>query len=165
MNLDRLHQILAETTVQLRKGEAVHGAPHLVEAIKKGEPLDKLPGGVVTIDAMPHESEFPGEKVDLCLVVIGVDKAKAEQHKAELISILKAYPDPEQLAGGPSYISVGAELGDQGAAFQLFALGKILGLWSIITPETMGFEGPEIAEMAGLGFVMISGFRGEARAA
>lgn len=111
MNLKRLYEILNETTVQLRKGEMVHGE-----------------GGVLRIDAMPHVSEAQPhiEKVDLEFLVIGVDKAAAEKHRTELISILKTYPDPDRLAGGPSYIEVGAEIGDQGAAFQLFALGKMM---------------------------------------
>jgi hypothetical protein len=148
MNLQRLYEILGETTVQLRKGE-------VVERSKAG-PVD-----VVTINAMPHESEAASETevVDLTLLSVGVDCAKAHSHKAELIDILKKYSAPERLAGGPSYIEVGAEIGDQGAAFQLFALGKVLGLWSVITPATMGFAGKEATDMAGQGFVMISGFR------
>jgi len=149
MNVDRLYEILNETTVQLRK---------------KGEVVteEDLPNvRVTTIDMMPHESEAKSgiEKVDLEFLVIGVDKAGAEKHKAELISILKTYPQPDRLAGGPSYIEVGAEIGDQGAAFQLFALGKVLGLWGVITPATLGFKGKEARDMAGSGFVMISGFK------
>ncbi|OGN21397.1 MAG: hypothetical protein A2915_00975 [Candidatus Yanofskybacteria bacterium RIFCSPLOWO2_01_FULL_41_34] len=164
MNLDRLYQILRETTVQLRKGEEVEGDPKLVDAVKnfkEGDDIDKLPGGSIHIYAMPHESQAKNgiEKVDLHFIVVGVDKAKAEQIKDELVAILKTYPQPERLAGGPSYIEVGGEIGDQGAAFQLFALGKVLGLWDIITPEKLGFTGPEASQMAGSGFVMMSGFR------
>lgn len=164
MNLDRLYKILGETTIQLRKGEMVHGDKHLVDAVKEGRDLDKEPGGVVTIDAMPHVTEAPSgiEKVDLEFLVIGVDKAAAEKNRVELIEILKTYPQPDRLAGGPSYIEVGAEIGDQGAAFQLFALGKVLGLWDVITPATMGFTGAEARQMAGSGFVMMSGFKAAA---
>ena len=164
MNLDRLYQILRETTAQLRKGEEIEGDPKLVDAVKnfkEGDNIDKFPGGSVHIYAMPHESQVEGgiEKVDLHFIVVGVDKAKAEQYKDELVGILKTYPQPERLAGGPSYIEVGGEIGDQGAAFQLFALGKVLGLWDIITPEKLGFTGAEAAQMAGTGFVMMSGFK------
>ena len=161
MNVDRLYKILSETTVQLRKGEMVHGDKHLVDAIKQGRDLDKEPGGVVTIDAMPHVTEAPSgiEKVDLEFLVIGVDRAAAEENRMELVEILKTYPQPNRLAGGPSYIEVGAQIGGQGAAFQLFALGKVLGLWDVITPATMGFAGEEARQVAGSGFVMISGFK------
>ncbi|MEK7452769.1 MAG: hypothetical protein AAB614_00890 [Patescibacteria group bacterium] len=164
MNINRLYQILRETTAQLRKGGEIEGDPKLVDAVKnfkEGDNIDKLPGGSVHIYAMPHESQTKDgiEKVDLHFIVVGVDKAKAEHYKDELIAILKTYPQPERLAGGPSYIEVGSEIGDQGVAFQLFALGKVLGLWDIITPEKFGLTGSEANEMASMGFVMISGFK------
>lgn len=164
MDLRRLYEILGETTVQLRKGEMVHGDKHLVDAIKEGKEIDKLPGGVVTIDAMPPLDEAPDtlEKVDMEFLVIGVDKAAAEKHRAELVAILNTYPAPERLANGPSYIEVGAEIGDQGAAFQLFALGKVLGLWEVITPASMGMTGEMARQMAGNGFVMMTGFKAAA---
>lgn len=171
MNLDRLHAILAYTTVQLRKGEVVHGDQHLVDAVKQGRDITKEPGGVVTIDSMPHVGQFANvstfAKVDMELLVIGVDQVAAQNHKAELIEILKTYPQPERLAAGPSYIEVGAEIGDQGAAFQLFALGKVLGLWEVITPATLGLSGADAQLAAGRGYIMISGFkaRGEGDAA
>src|SRR6202012_2479706 len=86
-------------------------------------------------------------------------KARAESHRAELVELLNNYPQAERIAQGPSYIEVGAEIGDQGAAFQLFAMGKVLGLWDVITPEKMGFTGPEADSMAGNGFVMMTGYR------
>lgn len=163
MNLERLYEILSETTVQLRKGEVFEGTPELVEAAKSDDPeaLEKAGGGVLEIFAMPHESEARPdlEKVDLHFVTIGVDKALAEERRADLVAILNDYPDPEELAGGPSYIAVGGQIGDQGAAFQLFALGKVLGLWSIITPGTFGMTGKDADRAAGNGYIMISGYR------
>ena len=148
MNLDGLYAILRDTTVQLRKGEEV---------------TEEQVGSVRRVDvyAMPHESEAEGNlvKVDCHFVVVGVDKAKAEKHRDELIAILKTYPAQDRLAGGPSYIEVGAEIGDQGAAFQLFALGEALGLWQVITPKTVGIAGAEADQLAGSGMVMISGFK------
>ena len=146
MNIERLHEILADTTVPLRKGEEVTGD-----------------STVMHIYAMPHQSKVDGdtniEKVDCHFIVVGVDKETAQDYKNELIAILDTYPEPERLAGGPSYIEVGAVLGDQMAAFQLFALGKFLGLWDIITPAAMGFSGAEAGQMAGAGFVMTTGLR------
>lgn len=148
MNIDRLYDILRETTVQLRKGPGV-------EKERVGN-VD-----VTHVYAMPHVSEAkPGlETVDCEFLAIGVDRDRAEQHRAELLTILRAYPEPDRLRGGPSYIEVGAVIGDQGAAFQLFALGEVLGLWMVITPAVMGFSGPEARDLAGRGFVMISGFK------
>lgn len=153
MNLNRLYAILNETTVQLRKGAEI-------EERTEGSGLH-----VKEVFAMPPTDDPAAtglEKVDMEFLVIGVDKAKAEARKAELIDILKTYPAPDRLAGGPSYIEVGAEIGDQGAAFQLFALGKVLGLWGVITPATMGFKGQEARDMAGSGFVMKTGFKAAA---
>lgn len=150
MNLTRLHEILRLTTIQLRKGDLVR-----TEAVG---PVD-----VVHIDLMPHESEARDhlELIDLEFLTIGVDKAMAGRLKDELVAILRTYPNPESLRGGPSYITVGAEIGDQGAAFQLFALGKVLGLWEIITPAFHGLVGEEAKRAAGAGFIMITGFYGE----
>ncbi len=150
MNLDRLYAILNETTCQLRKGAEVEERTEGAAKVKE-------------IFAMPHADTVSDiEKVDMEFLVIGVDKAKAEARKDELISILKTYPQPERLAGGPSYIEVGGEIGDQGAAFQLFALGKVLGLWGVITPKSLGFEGEEARRMAGMGYVMMTGFKAAA---
>jgi len=150
MNLDRLYAILADTTVQLRKGAEVEH--------------ERVGGIEVThVWGMPHESEAKPDavKVDCALLTIGVDAAKAQTYRGELVALLAEYPEPERLAGGPSYIEVGAVIGDQGSAFQLFALGEVLGLWHVITPRTLGFQdAAEIREMAGRGLVMMSGYRG-----
>lgn len=163
MDLSKLYGILAETTIQLRKGEVLEGSPNLVEAAKSDDPeaLRKAGGGVLEIYAMPAVAEAPAdlEMVDVHFVKIGVDKAKAEARRSDLLALLDDYPDPERLAGGPSYIEVGAAIGDQGAAFQLFALGKALGIWDVITPEMLGATGDQARQMAGSGFIMCTGYR------
>ena len=158
MNLTKLYEILNETTSQYRKGAVYEGTPELVAQAEAGEDLQG--GGVLEVYAMPHADEAPDGLVvvDLEFIKIGVDRTKAEARKAELIDILNHYPSPERLAGGPSYIEVGAEIGDQGAAFRLFALGNALGLWDVITPASMGITGPMARDLAGRGFVMITGF-------
>ena len=159
MDLDKLYEILHDTTIQLRKGKPVQGTPELVGAIERGD--ETLPGGVVTFDMMPPVEEAKNSLVlvDMELMVVGVDKARAEAKRAEFVQIMGTYPNMETLAAGPSYITVGAVVGDQGIAFQLFALGKVLGLWSVITPASLGITGPEAAQMAGSGFIMMSGYR------
>lgn len=150
MNTSRLREILKATTGQYRKGPQIVTEPATQE----------MPVTVTHVYAVPHEDDATNlELVDCHFIKVGVDKAEAEKHRDELIAILREWPDPEQLAGGPSYITAGGTIGDQGAAFQLFALGKVLGLWNVITPESMGFEGAEASQMAGAGFVMCTGFR------
>jgi len=148
MDLNRLHEILDETTMQLRTGEPV---------------VESTRGSIQVTDMylMPHVDDVADvEKIDMVLVVVGVDKTKAAARKEELIGLLKTYPAPERLAGGPSYIEVGGVIGDQGAAFQLFALGEVLGLWRVVTPRLLGAEGDKARYMAGAGFVVITGFDG-----
>jgi hypothetical protein len=159
MDLAKLYDILADTTVQFRKGPVFAGTPGLVGQAKRGEELTG--GGVLEIYDMPHVDEAPPglELVDVEFLAVGVDRAKAEARRAELLAVLAGYPEPERLAAGPAYIEVGGVVGDQGAAFQLFALGKVLGLWDVITPATFGMTGTEARRMAGLGLVMITGFR------
>jgi hypothetical protein len=62
----------------------------------------------------------------------------------------------EQWLAGPSYIAVGAWIGDQGQALLLFGLGEILRLWKVITPELLGFTGAVADDLAGNGMVMVN---------
>jgi hypothetical protein len=148
MDIQKLYEILNETTAQYRKG------PERVDTKTAGV-------NVTEFYMMPPTSDIADDivKVDLSFITIGVDKKKAEARKAELIGILNHYPEPKELADGPSYITVGARIGDQGAAFQLFALGEVLGLWKVITPEFFGITGSAAREAAGNGYIMISGYK------
>lgn len=147
MNI-RLYRILEETTHAFRKGELVENR-----------------GSVMEMFMMPHVSKAPAnlEKIDMVFCVIGVDKEKAKIYKTELIHILNDWPN-KSLRDGPSYIAVGADIGSQSAAFRLFALGKVLGLWDIITPYTFHLtDEDEARDMAGKGFIMMSGYKGKAK--
>lgn len=150
MNTERLYEILAETTIQLRKGDEIVYAKN---------------GSSISVYAMPHESEVISddktniEKVDCFFKTIGVKKDVALKHREELVGILRGYPQPERLASGPNYIEVGAEIGDQGAAFQLFALGQVLNFWKVVTPTILGMSGERAELLAGMGFIMITGFK------
>ncbi|MFL6728093.1 MAG: hypothetical protein ACJ8FS_16500 [Sphingomicrobium sp.] len=162
MDTAKLYDILRKTTGQLRKGEVYEGSPGMVAYANAGDFSEPAPGGVLEIYDMPKDSDpgFDGlEKVDLHFVTIAVNKEEAEHQRDALVAVLDTWPDPERLAAGPSYIEVGGVIGDQGAAFELFALGKVLGLWSIITPETFGMTGAEARQAAGAGYIMCSGYR------
>lgn len=158
MNTELLYEILQETTSQLRKGEEVETST--VGDVQR-----------VDIFAMPHEDEVTDNgivKVDCHFLTIGVDKQMAEAHRDQLVEILNDWPSEAwgqpvpPLQQGPSYIHVGGVIGDQGAAFQLFALGSVLGFWEIITPALLGITGPEADQIAGGGMIMISGYNPEA---
>jgi hypothetical protein len=142
-----LYDILYDCTTQVRIGDVI--------TQETAGPIS-----VTTIDAMPAEAELkPGLKIiDCVLLKVAVDAEKAEHHRAELIKLLE--PMRAELEPGPSYIALGGTLGDQGAAFQLMALGEVLGLWKVITPKMLGKTNEaEARHWAGAGYVMISGYR------
>jgi hypothetical protein len=145
--------MLDKTTKEFRKGEEVE------ESIYGGVGVGGF--GVVDIYAMPHVSTAKGlELVDCVFIVVGVDNAMADIVKDDLIGLLNDYPNPDRLAAGPSYMEVGAVLDSQDYALRLFALRQVLGLWKVITPGTMGVVEASIArQMAGSGFIMISGYK------
>lgn len=148
MDVSRLYHLIAETSEMRRKGAEVvqeNIGPVSMTLVEFMPPVDATPPGF--------------EDVDLCLVVIRVNVEAAKTRAAELRGIMETYPQPARLAAGPSYIEVGAEVGDQGAALQLFAVGKVAGLWDVVTPAFMGIHGEQAKAMAGQGFVMITGLR------
>lgn len=148
-----IHEALNAATTVYRKGEVVEERQEGVVAVTEvyGFPsVDEAPAGIQLFDV-----EF---------VVIGVDPAEAEERREDVLEWLRAYPEPIRLAGGPSYMEVGAHLGDQTLAFQLFALGQVLGLWELITPLTLlGPLAPleQRRALAGNGYIMMSGWNEE----
>jgi hypothetical protein len=147
MDTGKLEKILRETTVSLRKG-----------AERTEE--DKGNVRVTHLYLMPHADEVKDvEKVDLHFIVVGVKTAEALNHHDEFVSLVATYPDFERFKQGLSYIELGGVIGDQEAAFQFMALGKVLGLWSLITPEVLGITGSAADMLAGQGLVMISGYK------
>lgn len=137
-------EILVETTRVFRKG------PEVVTR-----------GMVTEVFGYPHYEgpEADGfDLVDLHFVMVGVDKTRAEARRADLEAWLAAYPQPDRLTGGPSYIEVGGEIGSQEYALRLFALGKALGMWDVITPAVLGITGIDADNLAGSGMVMMSGW-------
>lgn len=142
-----LNEIVRLSTVMLRKGEAV---------------TEETSNGVRTVHfwMMPHGDAAPAEmpKIDVHFFRVGI-LPEVEALKPALVTALNGYPEPERLAGGPSYIELGGELGDQGRALQLIALGGYLHLWTVITPAALGIDGDLADEMAGSGYIMLSGYR------
>jgi hypothetical protein len=99
----------------------------------------------------------PPHSVDVCFFWVS---ARNNPTAAELRSLLQQhYPQVNRLREGPSYIEIGAELGDQGAALLLIGLGGLVGLWKVVTPAVFGFEGEEAKHMAGMGMVMCTGLQ------
>ena len=137
MKANNLYEILQETT----------------QAYRKGEPVEHKKAGT-------QKNNF--EKIDMIFVDIVVDKKRAESYRAAITRLLDNYPQPERLAGGPSYIELAPNLEmEQEAALRLMALGKTLELWEIVSGKTLGFDYANSRELAEHGILMISGYRGK----
>ncbi|HLC56464.1 MAG TPA: hypothetical protein VJJ23_04480 [Candidatus Nanoarchaeia archaeon] len=150
MQTQKLNQILEQSTHVYRKGEV----------------LEKRQEGNVNITEFfgyPHTNEAPVngvDKIDMIFIDVVVDKERAEQYRNEITDILRDYPEPERLAGGPSYIELAPNLGmQQEGALRLMALGKSLGLWDILSGKTLKMNDDEARNLAGSGFLMISGYK------
>lgn len=142
----RVASLIGQCTTTYRMGEEVVQRGHVTEVF--GYPCVE--------QASEHEEIF-----DLHFIAVGVDKNKALELEGEFKRVMDSYPDPDRLRQGPNYIEIGATVGDQENGMRLFALGECLGYWKIITPKDMRLEGEEADELAGRGFVMISGYQGK----
>lgn len=151
MDAEKLYQILEQTTTVYRKGE-------LVEEKKVGDLA------VTEVFGYPHTKDAPDQghkKIDMIFVDVVVDERKALTIKEELENILSSYPQPERLAGGPSYIELSPNCGlEQEGGLRLMALGEVLGLWNVMSGKTLGLNEEAALALAGQGFLMISGYKG-----
>jgi len=115
---------------------------------------------VTEVFAMPHVDEASPAlaQVDCHYLIIGVDPERAVCARSTLVPILDQHAD--FLRTGPSYITVANEFQmEQGTAFQLMALGEVLGLWDVITPARLRIEGEDAEQIAGNGGIWISTYR------
>lgn len=62
--------------------------------------------------------------------------------------------DADRMLEGPSYIELGAWIGDQGTALCLMGLGEKFELWKVMGPQSLGVEGELAQQMLGAGFLM-----------
>jgi hypothetical protein len=168
-----IEDILSETCSQYRKGSDLIVNGHAAtneerEAVGDVDKIQTIPAGksgvaVIEIFEMPEVANAKDDEylVDLHMLVIGVNKTKADELRPDLINWLDNYPEPDRLAGGPSYIELGGVMGSQDMAFELFALGEYLKLWEVITPEKLGMDGAMADMMAGMGMIMMTGYKGD----
>jgi hypothetical protein len=151
-DVKRLSEIIMEVSHQFRKGAEVTN--------------EDRPGGiqVTHVYMMPHTDQAPSSlaMVDVWFINVGVDRALAEARREEIVGILNQWPD-QSLKSGLSYITIGGVLGSQDLALMLLAIGKVLGFWNIVTPAIAGLKygDPKADEMAGVGFIMASGYKTE----
>lgn len=133
--------------------ERRHGDPTVKES-------DQGNVHVVEINGFPEEP--PGAvRADVHFVVVAPTEGFPTSD--ELVATVRAAAGPgefqamsiEDLAGGPSFIPLGAWLGSQDLALMLIGAVELAGIADAITPEALGFEAADAAQMAGNGFVML----------
>jgi len=125
--------------------------------------IDSL--GKMHADRRPYEGN---EVYNFFVVMVVLDTTKVQEHAAEMIELLKDWPNESwghpipPLGGEISYLMAGGVLGDQSMAFMLFAFGKILGWWDILDPHTVlnvPYDDSFGHHLVGAGMVSINGYR------
>ena len=116
-----------------------------------------------TVQYRPIADENAEGSIDLGFFRLSIaDSLTADQLLAALMAAFEqrtgdfAEIDLQDFCSGPSYITLGAWLGDQGTAISLIGAGALLGLWDVASPETLGIHGPEADQMRGMGFLFPS---------
>jgi hypothetical protein len=119
----------------------------------------------ILAECLGNEGEPGVEVVDVWLdIAMRTDKVR--EFEPEMNELLKEWPKKidgaeAPLGGELSYLQVGSVLGDPQMAFMLFAFGKLLGWWTVMTPATMlGFskDNAMAQDMAGMGFIAVNGY-------
>ncbi len=99
----------------------------------------------------------PGHSVDLVFFWVSTRNEPTAERLRWLLE--SQYPDVPRLSEGPSYLELGAELGDQGIAICLIGLGHLLKLWQAVTPLALGIKGEQAQQMARNGLLMCTGLQ------
>ncbi len=105
------------------------------------------------IPTNPEDIQLKGHTVNLTLFSV----AKSGGDKEEFLSLVKE-EYPEWLNGKEhNYITIGADIGDQGIALMIIGLGHLLGAWKALSPDTMMpfLEESLKQQMAGKGMVSL----------
>ena len=116
-----------------------------------------------------EENPLPGsEVIDVFLLRVTLDTDKVHEHEAEMIELLREWPDTSwgqyvpPLGKEINYLVAGGVLGDQRSAFLLFAFGKLLDWWNILDPSTvlkLEKDDPLAQALAGQGMIAVMGYR------
>ena len=150
----RLHDYIDDATIVYRKGEVL--SETTVNGLR-----------VVTIDNFPALPEGLKTGVDCHFVTVGFTEKLAEWDHQEFYDAVIAAGQgsyvtmtKEIWAQGPSYITIGAWIGDQTTAFRFMACVQAHGLGRVLTPATLGITDPAAADAsAGGGMVMLTGLK------
>ncbi len=112
-------------------------------------------GKCIDSSGNPEEKQPEGHTVDLTFFKV----AKTDGTDAEVFKTLVEKHYPHWLDGKEhNYLECGGDVGDQGIALMAFGLGHLLGIWKVLSPETMmPFLPPDLKQqMAGSGMISIN---------
>lgn len=130
-----------------------------------GQPVvtEKTEGNVHVTEVYGYpEAPKDAVRADVHFVVVAPTEGFPE--KEEFLRVVRsAFGEGEfqtmtadDLAGGPSYITLGGWLGSQDLALMLIGAVELAGIADAITPEKLGVTDRDSADMmAGNGFVML----------
>lgn len=111
------------------------------------------------IDATPGNPQPEGHAVDMVFFKVAPrGDTNPEEFKRITRETKGEFSEFDPLDGRAySYTDIGAWIGDQSAAMRYMALGSMLGVFTLITPMTMGAptDSEEAKQMAGNGFLLI----------
>ncbi len=88
--------------------------------------------------ALRISADGPFERVNVHFCTVDVYLTLAQLYKDELEAFLMEHR--KKFFAGPNHITFGAFIGDHSLAFQLLAVGKVLGFWDLITPPKFSTE-------------------------
>jgi len=112
------------------------------------------------IDAPPNPEKLQpiGHTADLIFFKVALKRViPKEEMKTTFLELIKK-EQPHWLDGKEhSYLETGADIGDQGVAMMAMGMGKLLGVWELLTPESVlpGIPDHLKMMMAGRGFISI----------
>lgn len=109
-------------------------------------------GKCIDAPATPHQPS--GHTADLIFFKVA---KKAGAKKNDFLKLVKD-EFPQFLDGNEhSYLEVGGYLGDQGVALMMMGLGSLLGVWNLLTPESVlpGLDPDLKQRMAEQGYITI----------
>jgi len=110
------------------------------------------------IDAPPDPKQPAGHTADVHFFKVRANEdADAETLRSLVTNHIGEFNRVDLFDGTEhGYMELGGWIGDQGLALTLMGLGKVLGLWDLMTPRSMGITDEGLAaSMAGGGMVTV----------
>ena len=113
------------------------------------------------IDTPPNPEKLQpiGHTADLVFFKVALKRVIPETEMKDMFIELIKKEQPHWLNGEEhNYLETGADIGDQGVAMMAMGMGKLLGVWDLLTPESIfrNMLPPNMKmEMAGKGYISI----------